>query len=96
VLLDYLVKFEKPKMHANTTSAFNVDDNSRYVHQITLTVSLNVLINHINEHSDHSMRSKCPPPACTHDLRWSHQHSQVVDVMNLCFTHTLLYNTPNK
>ena len=21
---------------------------------------------------------------------------QVVDVMNLCFTHTLLYNTPNK
>jgi len=22
--------------------------------------------------------------------------SQVVDVMNLCFTHTLLYNTPNK
>jgi len=22
--------------------------------------------------------------------------SQVVDVMNLCFTHALLYNTPNK
>ena len=22
--------------------------------------------------------------------------TQVVDVMNLCFTHTLLYNTPNK
>jgi len=21
---------------------------------------------------------------------------QIVDVMNLCFTHTLLYNTPNK
>jgi len=22
--------------------------------------------------------------------------SQVIDVMNLCFTHALLYNTPNK
>jgi len=32
-------------------------------------------VNHINEHSGHcSMRSKCPPPACTYDLRWSRQH----------------------
>jgi len=107
MLLDYLVKVEKLKMHVNTTSAFNVN----YKIAVTLTVPPNVLVNHINEHSGQSMRSKCPPPACTHDLRWSCQHryvpvkvktslhqafSQAVDVMNLCFTHTLLYNTPNK
>jgi len=31
-------------------------------------------MNHINEHSGQSMRSKCPSPACTHDLRcWCQQ-----------------------
>jgi len=44
------------------------------MHQITLTVSRNVLMNHIHEHSCQSMCSKCPPPVCTHDLRWSRQH----------------------
>jgi len=44
------------------------------MHQITLLVSQNVLVNHTNEHSCHSMRSKCPPPACAHNLRWSRQH----------------------
>ena len=33
--------------------------------QITLTVSQNVLVSHINEHSCHSMRLKCPPRAST-------------------------------
>jgi len=31
-------------------------------------------MNHRNEYPGQSMCSKCPPPACTHDLRWSHQH----------------------
>jgi len=31
-------------------------------------------VNHINEHLGQSMRSKCPLPACTHDLRWPPQH----------------------
>jgi len=44
------------------------------MHQITLAVSSNVLVNYINEHSCQSMRSKCPPSARTHDLRWFHQH----------------------
>jgi len=44
------------------------------MHQITLTVSQNVLVNHTNEHSCYSMYSKCPLPACTHDLRWWRQH----------------------
>jgi len=40
MLLHYLVKLEKPKMHVNTTSAFNVNyKNSRYLHQVTLMVS---------------------------------------------------------
>jgi len=81
------------------------------MHQITLTVSQNVFVNHTNDHSGQRMSSKCPPPACTRDLRWSCQHqyvqvkvktslhqafSQVVDVMNLCFAYALLYDTPNK
>jgi len=40
------------------------------MHQISLTVSQNVLMNHINEHLCHSMHLKCPPPTCTY-LRWS-------------------------
>jgi len=28
----------------------------------------------MNEHSGQSMRLKCPPPACRHDLRWSCRH----------------------
>jgi len=36
------------------------------MHQITLTVSWNVLVNHINEHLCQSMRSKCPPKAHAH------------------------------
>jgi len=43
--------------------------------QITLIVLSNVPMNHVNEHSFQSMCSKCPPPACTHDLRWSHHWS---------------------
>jgi len=57
------------------------------------------------------MRSKCQPPACTlisdghasiDDVPVKVKTSlhqaflQVVDVMNLCFVHALLYNTPNK
>ena len=41
------------------------------MHQLILTVSQNILVNHLNEHSRQSMYSKCPPPACTHDLRRS-------------------------
>jgi len=38
------------------------------MYQITLTVSQNIPVNHINEHSCQSMCSKRPPPARTHDL----------------------------
>ena len=75
------------------------------MHQITLTVSQNVLVSHINEHS------------CVHSVHHQHAHVisgghasiddvpvkvktslhrvflQVVDVMNLCFMYALLYNT---
>ena len=51
MLLHYLVKVEKPKMHVNKTSTFNVDYKIAInMHQITLTVSENVLVNHVNEH----------------------------------------------
>jgi len=50
MMLHYLVKVKTPKMHVNTTSAYNVNfKNSCYMHQITLTVSLNIVVNHINE-----------------------------------------------
>jgi len=41
------------------------------MYQITLTVSQNVLVNQINEHSRQSVCLRCPPAARTHDLRWS-------------------------
>jgi len=83
----------------NTTSAFKAN----YKIAVMLTVPQNVLVNDIDEHSGHSIRSKCLSWSCQHGyvpvkVKTSlHQaFSQVVDVMNLCFTHTLLYNTPNK
>jgi len=78
------------------------------MHQITLTVSQNVLVNHINEHSCQSICSKYPPSACTHDSKWSRQHrwrcgqSQNKFAWSVfeghlcnesCFMHTFLYNT---
>jgi len=49
MILHYLVKLEASKMHLNTNSAFNVnyERNSRQMHQVTLTVSKNVLMNHM-------------------------------------------------
>jgi len=41
-----------------------------------------VVVNHVNEHSFQSMRSKCPPPACTHDLRQSSHWSVAALVMS--------------
>jgi len=38
-------------MHVNTSSAFNVNYKITAMHKITLTLSKNVLVNHINEHS---------------------------------------------
>jgi len=47
--------------------------------QITLTVSQNVLVNHISEHAGQNIRSKCPPPACTHDLIPEHYQCIIID-----------------
>ena len=81
------------------------------MHQITLTVSQNVLVNHINEHSCQSMCSSVHHQqahmisvdhAIINDVLVKvktslHQaFSQVVDVMNFCFIHALLCNTPDK
>jgi len=81
------------------------------MHQITLTASQNVLMNHINEHSVQSMCSKCPHTSQTVaplvnrsidnvlfkvEPSLRQTFSQVVDVMNLCFVHALLHNTSNK
>ena len=52
------------------------------MHQIALTVSQNVLENHINVHSRQSMCSKCPPPACTYDRRWSRHWSIAASMMS--------------
>jgi len=52
MLLHYVVKIKKKtKMHVNTSSAFNVNYKITAMHKITLTLSKNVLVNHINEHS---------------------------------------------
>jgi len=70
MLLHYLVKVEKPKMHVNTTSAFDVN----------YKIAVTCIKLHRKFHKmfwwiiSMSMRSKCPPPAYTHDLRWSCQH----------------------
>jgi len=69
IQLLYLVKVQTPKVHVNTTSAFNVN------HKIAITcIKLHWQFHEmfwciINEHSFQSMCSKCPPPACTHDLK---------------------------
>jgi len=57
--------------------------SSCYMHHITLRVTLNVLMNHINEHSFHGICSKCPPSSCTHDLRWSHHWSIAASIIVL-------------
>jgi len=44
------------------------------MHQITLTVSQNVLMNHINEHSCQNMCSKFAPSAHTHTHTHTHTH----------------------
>jgi len=45
------------------------------MHQTASTVYRNVLLNNINNNSFQSMCLKCPPPACTCDLRQSHHGS---------------------
>ena len=65
ILLHYLVKVETPKMHVDTTSAFNFN------HKIAVTcIKL-----HWQFHKMKFMCSKCPPLACTHDLRQSRHWS---------------------
>jgi len=60
---------QKPKMHVNRTSGFNVN----YIIAVTCIKLLwqfhkmVCMVNHINEHRYHSVCSKCPPSACTHD-----------------------------
>jgi len=51
------------------------------MHQITLTVSKNVLLNHINEHSGH-VQSVHQQHACTRDLKRSRHWSIVASIMS--------------
>jgi len=72
MLLHYLVKFETPKMHVNATSAFNVN----YILAVTWIklhwqFHKNILVNNIINTHVRACVQKCPPSACTHDLRWS-------------------------
>jgi len=63
--LHYLVKIETSKTHVSTNSAFNqrLLQTSRQMHQITLTVSQNVLMIQINNNF----------AACVQSVR--HQHA---------------------
>jgi len=74
--------------------------NGHQMHQITLTVSQNVLTNHVI-HINNNFT------ACVQTVRYQHARVisdsrslrqaflQVTDVTNLCFVHALLHNTPN-
>jgi len=70
------MKFEKPKMHVNTTSAFNVN------YKIAVTC--------IELHWHWWCSVPVKVKTSLHPA-----FSLVVDVMNLCFIHALLYNTPD-
>jgi len=72
MLLHYLVKVETPKMHANTNSSFNVNYETA-VNSPNCIDSFTKCSDepHSTNKQLHSMCSKCPPPARTHDLRRS-------------------------
>jgi len=58
LLLHYLVKFETPKMHVNTTSYFIVSrylQNNRYMHQIYIDSFIKYSDESYNEHSYQNM-----------------------------------------